>query len=373
MSGRTRSAASTTRSHVGTRQNQSWAARPPSTGGLRLHVLPELKQGEPKAAKSCEERPGSRKPRCPRVLGQSQGLLQERYLCPQSVGLVNALLDIVNGKTPYIPAALRTKLEENDDFESADSIFSAPPAASEASPTALFDPFRPLQQLRQLVHDTLNVKGSVAAGAHGTKRSTTSSCPLASQTRLVCTPKTSRVQVSRGRFSPNVPAGPTATRPHPARWSTTRSFSNSPRPTPSDDVSLPSCTRARSPARVTTSTRRPTCRRNTRRPACSWRQRPTAAAPMKGLVGGGVVPAHGGTHDRVLGVAADAAAATRPGGCVGLLFRVLRPWHDLDCRPIAGWQHSERGGCVSASCGAARDQSVCGSGFPTVGGAVGGF
>lgn len=73
-------------------------------------------------------------------------------LCPQSVGLVHAVGDIVNGKTPYIPAVLRTKLEEDGDFESADSAFSAPDA-TEASPTVVFDLHHRLQQLRQLVHN----------------------------------------------------------------------------------------------------------------------------------------------------------------------------------------------------------------------------
>ncbi|KIH94913.1 hypothetical protein SPBR_03748 [Sporothrix brasiliensis 5110] len=72
-------------------------------------------------------------------------------MCPGSNGLVDALGRIVNGHTPYIPAALREELEDDDDFECSDSAFYTLP---EAGGTTLFDLRCQLKQLRRVVHNT---------------------------------------------------------------------------------------------------------------------------------------------------------------------------------------------------------------------------
>ncbi|OAA63480.1 hypothetical protein SPI_03643 [Niveomyces insectorum RCEF 264] len=72
-------------------------------------------------------------------------------MCLGSAGLVDAVGRIVNGHTPYIPAALREELEDDDDFECSENAFYELPAASER---ILFDLRCQLKQLRRIVHNT---------------------------------------------------------------------------------------------------------------------------------------------------------------------------------------------------------------------------
>ncbi|EPE05604.1 hypothetical protein F503_02343 [Ophiostoma piceae UAMH 11346] len=72
-------------------------------------------------------------------------------MCLGSNGLVDALGRIVNGHTPYIPAALREELEDDDDFECSENVFYELPEASEQR---LFDLQCQLKQLRRIVHNT---------------------------------------------------------------------------------------------------------------------------------------------------------------------------------------------------------------------------